>query len=163
LPERPAWSGWAESPELPAHAAKTHVLSICFCISAHGSNFCRKGVGAVSEPGSSLLQLPLPPLSAWPLVRTSTTVASCLPRGNRVQGQGCHHAHDPGHLPAVCISSYMSPGDSSQVTLPFSHTAPESQVFVNLQERHLKSELGPQSSGGRLSQAVRPWASLSPF
>lgn len=59
------------------------------CISAHGSNFCRKGEESASGPGISRLQLPVAASAhpGQPPVLTSTTVTSS-PRGNRAQGQG---------------------------------------------------------------------------
>ena len=51
-----------------------------FCISAHDSSFCRKGVEGASGPGISLWQLPVVASAhqdPQPLVLTSTTMASC--------------------------------------------------------------------------------------
>lgn len=79
-----------------------------FCISAHDSSFCRKGVEGASGPGISLWQLPVVASAhqdAQPLVLTSTTMASC-PHGNRALSQGLL-AH-PDNWVSLC-----------QATLPF--------------------------------------------
>lgn len=105
---QPWWGGG----QIPGHSL-SHFAR--WCISAHGSSFCRKDVEGASKPGIGLLQLPVAASahSGQPPVLTSATVVSS-PCGNMAQGQTTGHLHArPGDH---CHSPVSAKFRCSQVT-----------------------------------------------
>lgn len=124
-----------ESQALAAHTADSaHLLSgfACFCISAHGSTFCRKSLEGASGLGQSLPLLSVA-ASAYPGCPNSCChLNHCDFLSGWEQGAGLPHTHSAGQLPARlgvhCYSAISAKLRCSQltpeVTHPFSCTGP---------------------------------------